>query len=385
MSYLIIGPLNYSKYKTNNKGGIASVTTSLFDYFRKKKVKVDILSTGKKNYKKSENLVYYKRYSLFKIMKLFFVSFKFLYVFDIRSFLLFNFYSLKFNKINFNSYDLLHVHGLQGRIIDVVSHLTSKPIIITVHSYHFFLNKNKFQLKFWNNHLNKIFKKISLITHVSDVDQIKGKNLGFNHYNKSKTIYNPIFLNKVNNKPKNNLNNIFFVGSLDERKQIITLIQSLKFLPKNVKLTICGDGILKKEILRYTSESKRIIYKGYLNQSLLKKEFQKHSVLVVPSLSESFGLVYLEGIDYGLGVIGYDKIIQEFHQLLELNKNQKKFLLPYKGSCPKILSKKILLAINYRKSNQAGKYLKEIKFKIKNKFSINKISNDYIQKYESVK
>ncbi|MDA9228112.1 glycosyltransferase family 4 protein [Flavobacteriales bacterium] len=384
MIFLKVGPLSSFKYSTQNQGGVATVMTSLFDYYITKNLNVHVLSTGKTN-NKNFNTAFVKRFSFYNFLKLFLISFKFIFILEFKSFLIFNYYSLIFNIVDFDKYDFIHVHGLQGRIIDVIFYLNSKPIILTIHSYHEFMNKSRYQLRFWNKHLNKIFDGISEIIHVSYVDKIKGFSLGFNIPSCSKVVYNPIKYEKKIQTKKRNSEGIIFAGSLNKRKQIKVLIKSLDFLKSNIRLTICGGGEMKKEIQDIVSKSEKITFLGYLDNNTLLEEYQKNSLLVVPSLSESFGLVYLEAINSGLSVIGYNEIIREFHDLFELDENQTNILVPYKGSNPQTLSKLISKSLKFRKSKSAEPIIEELKIKIKRQFSINKISNDYIKIYESVK
>jgi glycosyltransferase involved in cell wall biosynthesis len=384
MKYLIIGPLSSSKYSTQNLGGVATVMSAFVESFEKK-VNFDLIATGKTNNTRYNNSQK-KNFSFYLYLKLFVISLKYILWLEFKSFLLFNYYSFIFNKTSFVNYKLIHVHGLQGRIIDVISNLTSRPIVLTVHSYHEFMNKPKFKLNFWNKTLNQTLNKVEEIIHVSETDKLKGIELGFNIPALSKIVYNPIHIDELSiNKINRDFNRIIFTGSLNKRKQIKVLIDSLNYLPKAIKLTICGDGELKHEIDILNKKLERIDYKGFIKNEFLIKQYNLHSVLVVPSLSESFGLVYLEAINSGLSVIGYHKVIEEFHNILNLDDEQKNILVPYKGSNPETLSKLISQTLKFRESKLAEPIIEEIKIRIKKQFSIEKITNEYIEIYKSVK
>jgi glycosyltransferase involved in cell wall biosynthesis len=383
MKYLIIGPLSSSKYLTQNLGGIATVMSALVESFEKK-VNFDLIATGKTNNTRYNNSIK-NNFSFYLYLKLFVISFKYIFALEFKSFFLFNYYSFIFNKTSFDNYNLIHIHGLQGRIIDVISNLTSRPIVLTVHSYPEFMNKSKFKLNFWNKTINQTLNNVVEIIHVSETDKLKGIELGFNIPALSKIVYNPINYEKIVYTKNRDSKGVIFAGSLNKRKQIKVLIKSLDFLDSNIKLTICGAGELKKDIENLESKSKKISFLGYLDNNTLLEEYQKNSVLVVPSLSESFGLVYLEAINSGLSVIGYHGVIREFHDLLDLNENQKNILIPYKGSNPETLSKLISESLKFRESKLAEPIIEELKIKIKQQFSIEKITNDYIKIYESIK
>lgn len=383
MRYLIIGPLSSSKYLTQNLGGVATVMSELVESFEKK-VNFDLIATGKTNNTRYNNSIK-KNFSFYLYFKLFLISLRYIFALEFKSFLLFNYYSFIFNKTSFVNYNLIHIHGLQGRIIDVISNLTSRPIVLTVHSYHEFMDKSEFKLNFWNKTINQILNNVAEIIHVSETDKLKGIELGFNIPELSKVVYNPINYEKIKYTKNRDSKGLIFAGSLNKRKQIKVLIKSLDFLNNKIKLTICGAGELKKDIESLDSKSKNISFLGYLDNNTLLQEYQKNSVLVVPSLSESFGLVYLEAINSGLSVIGYHGVIREFHDLLNLNENQKNILIPYEGSNPEILSKLISDSLKFRESKLAEPIIEELKIKIKQQFSIEKISNDYIKIYESIK
>ena len=383
MKYLIIGPLSSSKYLTQNLGGIATVVSALVESFEKK-VNFDLIATGKTNKTRYNNSIK-KKFSFYLYLKLFLISLKYIFALEFKSFLLFNYYSFKFNKTSFANYNLIHIHGLQGRIIDVISNLTSRPIVLTVHSYTEFMDKSEFKLNFWNKTINQTLNNVAEIIHVSETDKLKGIELGFNIPELSKIVHNPINYKKIKYKKNRDSKGLIFAGSLNKRKQIKVLIKSLDFLDSKIKLTICGAGEYQKDIEILDSKSKKISFLGYLDNNSLLEEYQKNSVLVVPSLSESFGLVYLEAINSGLSVIGYHKVIREFHDLLNLNENQKKILIPYEGSNPETLSKLISDSLKFRESKLAEHIIEEVKIKIKQQLSIEKITNNYIKIYESIK
>jgi D-inositol-3-phosphate glycosyltransferase len=108
---------------------------------------------------------------------------------------------------------------------------------------------------------------------------------------------------------------ILFVAGLsrsEEYKGLRLLIDSFNTLKDkfpNSKLVIVGDGDMKNEYENYSRKlglGNRIAFKGRLFGRELVNEYQKASVLVLPSLesSESFGMVLIEAMAVGLPVIG---------------------------------------------------------------------------------
>lgn len=385
MRLLIIGPLSASKYSTLNRGGVATVMSTLIDSFVEQKINFDLIGTGNTNRTRHDTSLKNK-FSVNRYIKLFMISWSYLLALEFKSFLLFNYYSFFFNKIAFDKYDVIQVHGLQGRIIDVIAYLSSKPIVLTVHSYHEFMNKRKFKLNFCIKAINRTLSNVVEIIHVSETDKLKGIELGFNIPELSKVIYNPIAIDQPSkNELNRDFNRIIFAGSLNKRKQIGVLIESLNYLPEDIKLTVCGDGELKKEIEHSEKKSNKIEYQGFIKNDLLLKQYELHSVLVVPSLSESFGLVYLEAVTAGLSIIGYHKIINEFHYFLKLDEFEKRILVPFKGSDPMELSYLISETVKFRNSDKAEEAISSLKNKISQNFSINIITNKYLEIYKQIK
>lgn len=105
---------------------------------------------------------------------------------------------------------------------------------------------------------------------------------------------------------------LIFLGNLIPRKGLHTLITALSHLPEDyVRLDIVGN---KQVNLPYTRRivqqiqrhglGSRVRFLGVLEDSALVNAFNDNQVLVVPSSYEGFGIVYLEGMGFGLPAIG---------------------------------------------------------------------------------
>ena len=69
-----------------------------------------------------------------------------------------------------------------------------------------------------------------------------------------------------------------------------------------------GDGPLKKELENYTKELKltnKIIFTGFLGDKGKEKYILDSSIFILPSYTESFGLVLIEAMSYGLPCIAF--------------------------------------------------------------------------------
>ncbi|MCC6904780.1 MAG: glycosyltransferase family 4 protein [Anaerolineae bacterium] len=101
---------------------------------------------------------------------------------------------------------------------------------------------------------------------------------------------------------------VLFVGNLIERKGLHILIEALSRLPAGTAdLTIVGNQASDRAytarihalIARYGLES-TVRLAGTLSDSELAGEMRRSHVLAVPSSYEGFGIVYLEGMGFGL-------------------------------------------------------------------------------------
>jgi glycosyltransferase involved in cell wall biosynthesis len=105
---------------------------------------------------------------------------------------------------------------------------------------------------------------------------------------------------------------ILFLGNVIERKGLHTLLKALFILhPLNFNLDIVGSlttdrvyakAMQKQVVVNGLSSSVR--FHGALDNNLLKGMLKRAHVLVVPSSYEGFGIVYLEGMAFGLPAIG---------------------------------------------------------------------------------
>jgi len=142
---------------------------------------------------------------------------------------------------------------------------------------------------------------------------------------------------------------LLFLGNFSQHKGIIQLIHSLKFLPKNYTLTICGQKTLHyKEILIEKINNVKIIAKKY-NKLQEKRLIDTHDVLVLPSIHESFGLVLIEAMARNKPVVALD--IPTTRELI--NKTEGGVLA--KSQSPKDIANAILDS----KTTSGYKYVKE--------------------------
>jgi glycosyltransferase involved in cell wall biosynthesis len=105
---------------------------------------------------------------------------------------------------------------------------------------------------------------------------------------------------------------ILFLGNIIERKGLHILLNALLTLdPSSFSLDIVGPTTADPEYTRKMKEfvtvnglSSIVHFHGALNNDTLIHKLRQAHVLVVPSSYEGFGIVYLEGMCFGLPVIG---------------------------------------------------------------------------------
>jgi len=104
---------------------------------------------------------------------------------------------------------------------------------------------------------------------------------------------------------------LLFIGNLIPRKGLHTLLSAMERLPSEAcRLTIVGSHRMNR---KYAEEIRRKIYlseleglvefANTLRDDQLAEQIRSHHVIVVPSSYEGYGIVYLEGMSFGLPAI----------------------------------------------------------------------------------
>lgn len=115
---------------------------------------------------------------------------------------------------------------------------------------------------------------------------------------------------------------ILFVGNVIPRKGVHTLVESLAHLPTGLwQLTVVGSlksnpryvGQLRQQIERLNL-GEAVTVTGRLSDAELTDYLRRSHLLAVPSTYEAFGIVYLEGMGFGLPALattagGADEIV----------------------------------------------------------------------------
>src|SRR5260221_4136517 len=104
---------------------------------------------------------------------------------------------------------------------------------------------------------------------------------------------------------------ILFLGNVIYRKGLHTLLEAVKSLKSKVRIDVVG-GLTAEP--KYSEEMQRLVsvnalssnvtFHGALGNEPLIEMYKQAHVMVVPSSYEGFGIVYLEGMGFGLPAIG---------------------------------------------------------------------------------
>ncbi|OYR60426.1 hypothetical protein DJ83_09925 [Halorubrum ezzemoulense] len=219
--------------------------------------------------------------------------------------------------------DILHVHHLDFRFpptyLERNRLYEDVPIVTAVHGFH--------SIKFTDGDLQKNMKSLissnlcvaeNLILNSTSVEKELEKFFSesldkFNFY----TGINAIDTNKFyqTSTDSNNTDNLLYVSRLEERKGVYTLIRALgknKQQLSEFHCTLVGE-------IEDRARVETLIDRFGLNNTVslegrvpnLRNYYNSADLLVVPSVHEDFGLVYLEAMACGTPVIGTTGVPKE--------------------------------------------------------------------------
>lgn len=104
---------------------------------------------------------------------------------------------------------------------------------------------------------------------------------------------------------------ILFLGNVIQRKGLHTLLGAVRTLPSGFRVDVIGsltsEPAYARKTQKYISEnhlSSSVFLHGPLDKEPLIEKLTQAHVLAVPSSYEGFGIVYLEGMCFGLPAIG---------------------------------------------------------------------------------
>jgi len=102
---------------------------------------------------------------------------------------------------------------------------------------------------------------------------------------------------------------VVFVGNVARRKGLDTLVEGLAAADADAELTVVGRAVEEgyvgdvRRLIRRKGLTDRVRMAGELSDDRLAAALRSGHVLAVPSRYEGFGIVYLEGMSFGLPAI----------------------------------------------------------------------------------
>lgn len=220
------------------------------------------------------------------------------------------------NSYNFENIDIIHAYTLftDGNIAYELNKRFDIPYVVTIRNtdlndffrYRPYLKKRGIEILKKADaiiFLSKVYEE-SLFTKYLSMD-LKSKL-----QNKIYILPNGIDDFWINNKYLKNKDidktlNIIYAGRIDKNKNIFSTQKALNILREegfNIKYTIVGK-IVDKRIYNKVIKDKNTKYVQSMPKEELINLYRDNDIFVMPSFTETFGMVYIEAMSQGLPVI----------------------------------------------------------------------------------
>ena len=206
--------------------------------------------------------------------------------------------------------DIIHGHYLfpAGAAAVEVGSKHKIKTYVTAHGSDMFemYKKQSFMRPF----IKKVLKKADVVFAVSNALKQEILATGVeNIESKTRLYWNSVDIDKFSSDNKNILEGhskpiVLFVGNIIKRKNVNLIIEAKKQSNEDYELVIVGDGPLKKDLEEKVKNENISDVKFLGSRSDVENIIPGCEVLVLPSFSESFGLVLIEALACGKPVIG---------------------------------------------------------------------------------
>lgn len=221
--------------------------------------------------------------------------------------------------IDFSKIEIIHSHTWfsDGAIAYELFKRHKTPYIVTVrntdlnlfYKYVFFLRK--YGIEILENASKIIFISPVYKKRFFDLKRIVCRTDEFFH--KSTVIPNGIDVYWIENSEKrkeriNKTPQLLFIGRFTKGKNIMNLIYAVKKLEEEgfpcILNLIGGGGKAESKVLKYIEDKPNIRYHGQvLDKNKLKEFYLMSDIYTMPSIAETFGLVYIEALSQGIPVV----------------------------------------------------------------------------------
>lgn len=216
-------------------------------------------------------------------------------------------------EIKFADYDIIIAHMPSGIIFaNKMSKTTRIPFVCAVHTSDLEVLTNPLYKFYFKKQLEDAYKRAKKIACRSFVLQNKFCNLLPKLANKTFVASSGVKEDTKMQKCKDTKQeNVFAVqhrspltahcslitcANLIKRKNIDKLILAINDL-EGFKLTVIGDGAELENLKKIASP--KVLFTGHLPHEKVLEEMQKADIFILPSVNETFGIVYLEAMASG--------------------------------------------------------------------------------------
>jgi len=197
-----------------------------------------------------------------------------------------------------------------GLFKDVFFILTCRIFNIkTVIHYRFGRIPDLYLIKNWEWKTLQFVNKMSTFVVVLDKKSLDILNKYHKHVS---LIENPVSSKLIDFKKvtvKTERNAIVFVGHVTKKKGIYEFFEATKNLHNKYKLEIVGpyENEVKEYLLeKYNRYDKQIVFYGAMSNEMVYNKMINSTLLVLPSYTEGFPNVIIEGMALGCGIIATD-------------------------------------------------------------------------------
>ncbi len=227
-----------------------------------------------------------------------------------------------FFKLNFlirkHTLDLLHAHSGSGGVFLLRKPLC--PVVVTAH--HTYLQEaeivfaHSYPKRLWKTFMALLEKRTYAIA--DSITCVSKDTADFLEHrycvprSKITVIENAVHDFRVHDHHKRESQSLLFIGRLEERKGIWTLLKAMEILHlshPNLRLRLIGRNLLGNSLWNFIEKKnlqKCITVLGHVHDPLMKRELALATILVVPSLLEGFGLVAADAMACGTCVVVSD-------------------------------------------------------------------------------
>jgi glycosyltransferase involved in cell wall biosynthesis len=219
-------------------------------------------------------------------------------------------------EIDLRNFDLIHSHKLtyEGMIGYKLSKEFDTPLMVTLRQTDTMIfNKKIGASKLYKPVIEKCTGILYLIPQILlRMENIFGKSF-FNEHIMSKAELLPNIVDRKINKVRKDVEKGNFVTVLKMEKRIVyrknikRLLKAFHQLHKtNIKLSIVGDGSYRSEIEKWVRKLKlnsKVQFIGHVDNDHIDEYYAKAEAFLLPSISESFGLVYAEALLNGTPIM----------------------------------------------------------------------------------